>query len=167
MDDRPPTTQELLEQLNGFEKTRTFNDSSTDAAHLFDNVPPHDVVGGLGAGKLEEWITRTARQFGVEDDGLGRMLVAQMAMVHNRIGRLMDHQEFAEAASILAPWTNAAMKLMAEFRRSYMALCELRDAREKKRQHQAETQAATSNGRSCGKKRNGFVIERHQLNGAN
>ena len=94
MDDMPPTTRELHEQLNGFdasesEITQKLGDSPVDAARLYDSATTHDPVSGLSAKALEQWIADRARQFEVDGDGFGLMLVAQLALLHNKLRRLM------------------------------------------------------------------------------
>lgn len=172
MDDMPPTNQEPLEQPNGFtasesEITQKFGDSPTDAARLYDSTMTHDPVSGLSAKALEQWIAERARQFEVDGDGLGLMLVAQLALLHNRLRRLMDRPDAIEAPTLLVPWTNAVTKLMAEFRRGYFSLCKLMEIRERKRRREAKMPVVTANGKSRAKKRNGNLIARQQLNSSN
>ena len=167
----PKTTQEVLDLLGApcasESETQQAVNSPNGKADLYDDAPPHDVISSLSSNQLEQWISQTARQFEVDGDGIGRMLVAELAMLHNKIRRLMDRHDVTEATALLVPWTSAITKLMAEFRRGYFALCKLQDSRERRRQRQSKASSATTNGKSHAKKGAGFLIERQQLNASN
>lgn len=167
MEGNPPkTNQELLEALGGPVVLK-----SEARQQVADNVNgatlPNDVVSGLSADQLAQWIDRTSRQCGVNNNGLGRMLVTQLALVNHQIGRLIERHDIAEVESMLVPWTNAVVKLMSEFRRAYFALCKLQDMRERKRRRRSKKRATAMNGKSHRKNGAGNFLERQQLNTAN
>lgn len=125
---------------------------------------PQELSSGLSSQHLEQWIEQTARECGVEGHGLGRMLVAQMALVHHQIGTLITRFSNAEP-ELLIPWSSAVARLMGEFRRGYFALCKLQDARQRTQQRRSKKPVtkAKSNGRNGSRS----FVARQQLNAAN
>ncbi len=93
----------------------------TAACYLYGSLSP--LIGGqIDAGAYRAYIDGLLREAGNPTDPLERMMVEQLALAHHNIGRL--HVKAASCRSVqeASAYNAAAARLMAEFRRSALAL---------------------------------------------
>jgi hypothetical protein len=139
--------------------TRKIVDDLSGAVYLHAGLPP-EVINGLDRNMLGQWIDDIAEQFGMKDNTLGRMLITQMALVHHQVATLTKRLSEFDSEKVLPAWSTAITRLMAEFRRSFVALQKLSAANQNKGNSKRNSKAGT-------RQKAGSFLARKQLNAAN
>ncbi|MCE9552873.1 MAG: hypothetical protein K8T91_05795 [Planctomycetes bacterium] len=118
-----PEEEETFLQLHGYafnlkEKTGAAYLSATGGASLGDNVP---------AQAFDFYMQGLLKEAGQPTDPIERMLVEQIALAHHNIGRLYLLAAGAETLVQAATYNAAAVRLVAEFRRTALSLKKYRE----------------------------------------
>src|SRR5262245_14874468 len=93
------------------------------AGGVVEAVSPGGLFNSPGCRLFLEGV---AREAGVAGDPVEVMLVEELALAHNRVAEFHSRAARADGLEAIAVYTNAALRLMVEVRRTALALAEYR-----------------------------------------